>query len=248
MKDNSWINYGKNDPYFAVLTDEKFKKKNLSGENLDDFFQSGEQHVEAVLEFLKSSFAVEPAKIRRVLDFGCGTGRLVIPFAKRFEQVVGVDISQGMLDEARKNLNVRGITNVELLQTFDFPGLQFKECFDFVHTYIVLQHIPLKTGYQIIDKLLSIVCEGGHGMLHITFASEQAEWKKKAFILKNSNAVTRGIFNLVKGLPINAPYMQMNQYSLKTIFKQFIAHEVKKVALNYTNHGGYIGANLYFQK
>jgi SAM-dependent methyltransferase len=37
----------------------------------------------------------------RLIDLGCGTGRLLIPFAKRHYQVLGVDLSEGMLKAAR---------------------------------------------------------------------------------------------------------------------------------------------------
>lgn len=37
----------------------------------------------------------------RLLDLGCGTGRLLIEFARRGHEVVGVDLSESMLREAR---------------------------------------------------------------------------------------------------------------------------------------------------
>jgi ubiquinone/menaquinone biosynthesis C-methylase UbiE len=37
-----------------------------------------------------------------ILDIGCGTGRHAVELAKRGYQITGVDISAGMLQEARK--------------------------------------------------------------------------------------------------------------------------------------------------
>lgn len=42
------------------------------------------------------------AEGRSILDIGCGTGRHSIEFAKRNYKVTGVDISSGMLSEAKK--------------------------------------------------------------------------------------------------------------------------------------------------
>jgi len=66
------------------------------------FFESGRGHVEAVLASCKRYFG-EGFQPRRLLDFGCGVGRVLLPFAELCEAVVGVDISESMLAEARRN-------------------------------------------------------------------------------------------------------------------------------------------------
>ena len=40
----------------------------------------------------------------RLIDLGCGTGRLLVPFARRGYWVLGVDLSGGQLARARKRL------------------------------------------------------------------------------------------------------------------------------------------------
>jgi 2-polyprenyl-3-methyl-5-hydroxy-6-metoxy-1,4-benzoquinol methylase len=100
IKEN-WEYYGKNDPYFAVATFEKFKKANLTEQAKNEFFQTGEEHIEKVWNEIQKHF-VENFRPKRGLDFGCGVGRLVVPLANRCEKVVGVDISNVMLQEAQK--------------------------------------------------------------------------------------------------------------------------------------------------
>lgn len=62
-----------------------------------------------------------------ILDVGCGTGRHAIEFARRGYQVVGVDITEGMLTVARRKAEEAGVS-VEFVQadarTFDL-GRQF---------------------------------------------------------------------------------------------------------------------------
>jgi ubiquinone/menaquinone biosynthesis C-methylase UbiE len=48
----------------------------------------------------------------RVLDLGCGTGQVAIPFAHRVREVVGVDPEQDMLDEAVKQAQRSGVSNI----------------------------------------------------------------------------------------------------------------------------------------
>ena len=52
---------------------------------------------------------------RTLLDVGCGPGTLCLPLAARFERVIALDYSQGMLNELKKNVAAQGITNIEPL-------------------------------------------------------------------------------------------------------------------------------------
>ena len=45
-----------------------------------------------------------------VVEFGCGTGRIVVPTAEAGVEITGVDSSRDMLEKARKNLEARGAT------------------------------------------------------------------------------------------------------------------------------------------
>ena len=90
--DNEWEEWGKNNPYYGVLTHEKYRSKNLDENVKLEFFESGKKQIEHVISTCRrqidKSFSPEMA-----LDFGCGVGRLTIPLAKIAGHVVGVDVS-----------------------------------------------------------------------------------------------------------------------------------------------------------
>lgn len=48
----------------------------------------------------------------RLLDLGCGTGQVTIPLAPYFEEVIGLDPDQDMLNEAKKRAEEAGVKNV----------------------------------------------------------------------------------------------------------------------------------------
>ena len=112
--DRDWQNWGKTDPYFGVLTETKFLNVNLNDSALAEFFASGERHVEHVYEVIRTR--VRPDfKPGRVLDYGCGAGRLVVAFAARSREVVGVDVASSMLEVARANCKRLGADSVDLM-------------------------------------------------------------------------------------------------------------------------------------
>ena len=66
------------------------------------------------IQFLLEELRLPPGN--DILDMGCGTGRHSIPLALAGYQVTGVDISAGMLAEARKKASVAGV-QVDWVQT-----------------------------------------------------------------------------------------------------------------------------------
>lgn len=58
--------------------------------------------------------AAGPGRFRRMVDLGSGTGRMLALLAPRAEQAVGLDLSQQMLNIARRNATEAGLGHVEL--------------------------------------------------------------------------------------------------------------------------------------
>src|ERR1700732_2454646 len=112
--DGDWEDWGRRDPYFAVLTDPKYRRDKLTEVAKNEFFDSGRIHVDHVMRIIRRHVDTEFAP-KRALDFGCGVGRVLIPLAEVAQEVVGLDVSPSMLQEAKRNCEERGITNAELL-------------------------------------------------------------------------------------------------------------------------------------
>lgn len=215
--DNNWEKWGVQDPYFAVLTDPKYK---ASGDpEHKEFFNSGEEHIDNVIDIINCYF--EKTQADNALDFGCGVGRLVIPLSKRFKNVVGMDISNGMLEEAKKNCGKFGLKNISFLKSDD-ELTQLDNSYDLVHTHIVLQHIPYVRGKKIIGRLLDATKPGGIAVIHISLRQHRTFLQKVIYFLKHRVYGLYILFNIVKRNPIFQPLMQMNSYNFMdvlTIFK-----------------------------
>lgn len=166
--DIEWEHWGEREPYFGVLTDEKFRSRNITDETKEEFFETGKKHVDYVINICRTHFD-QSFSPKRILDFGCGVGRLVIPFAGIGKCVVGLDVSESMLKEAARNCNVYSVGNVELVKSDDnLSSLSGR--FDLIHSFIVFQHIPVERGRLILGKLLSHLEEGGICAIQITYS------------------------------------------------------------------------------
>ncbi len=96
----------------------------------------------------------------RVLEIGCGTGRLVKPLAGRVARVVGVDLSDEMLRRARAYC--AGLSNVELLSTDGRLDFLSDGDFDFVFSHIVFQHLPRKAyAERYFREAFRVLAPGG---------------------------------------------------------------------------------------
>ena len=94
----------------------------------------------------------------RVLDAGTGTGFAALHAARQIGdhgRVVGVDISQGMLSEARAEAAASSLTNVEFMQCDATSLAQFADsAFDVVTAATSLIYIPVEEGLREWHRLL----------------------------------------------------------------------------------------------
>jgi 2-polyprenyl-3-methyl-5-hydroxy-6-metoxy-1,4-benzoquinol methylase len=112
----------------------------------EEFWLSGENTVsQYVLTDMENICQGRRPADMKVLDFGCGAGRVTRALAQTFGTVCGVDISSEMLGRAKQAL--APISNVHLYQSngTDLDVLQ-GELFDFAFAFSVFHHIPSKAA------------------------------------------------------------------------------------------------------
>lgn len=90
----------------------------------------------------------------RMLDLGCGTGQMLLRYARLFEAAIGVDHSPQMLAEARTNLDRRGLTGVELRQSdlIEFLARDDRQ-YDLITCVGCLHHFPHADIPQAVQAL-----------------------------------------------------------------------------------------------
>ena len=110
----------------------------------DDFFRSGAIWVhDFILSDLTTICNGRMPSRMRVLEIGCGAGRMTRSLAELFGEVHAIDISAEMIAQARTALS--GCSNAKLYQNSGTDLQLFGDAeFDFVFSAIVFQHIPRK--------------------------------------------------------------------------------------------------------
>lgn len=99
---------------------------------------------------------LEAYQPKRILDVATGTADFAIATLKiNPEEVIGVDISEGMLDVGRKKLTEKGITNIRL-ESGDSENLQFDDAsFDAVIVAFGVRNFEnLEKGLAEINRVL----------------------------------------------------------------------------------------------
>jgi SAM-dependent methyltransferase len=132
----------------------------------EEFYKSGQSTVqEEILNDLVNVCQGMDPKDMRVLEIGCGAGRVTRALAGFFGQVYAVDISRQMVRQARRA--VEGFPNVRVFRNNGMDlgavrehwwnrfGLGAKLQIDFAFSCIVFQHIPSR---EIIESYAREVC------------------------------------------------------------------------------------------
>lgn len=245
--DKAWKTIGKDNPYYGVITEDRFKTENLNDDSKRAFFQTGEEYVDRVFNTIHKHFNPNFAP-KHILDFGCGTGRLALAFAKKAIRVDAVDISMGMLAEAQENAKQAGVHNVNFHLSDDALSQIEAHTYDLVNTYIVLQHINVNRGYTYIERMIRMLNKDGIGVIQVIFSNKKSRTIKFASYFRYRIPFLNPIFNVLKSKKAGEPLMQMNSYNMNKLLDQMHSLGVENIWMEIEKHGDFWGATLTFEK
>ena len=141
LSKDTWNELADQDAEFYILTERDRKGKKWDKK---EFLEKGQEQWERFKELLYH-YGLEgiAGKNKIALDMGCGVGRMTFAMAKDFWKVIGVDVSEVMVNKAREYQKKLAIKNVEFLVNNGIDLSQFSDnSIDFVFSYLTLQHCP----------------------------------------------------------------------------------------------------------
>jgi SAM-dependent methyltransferase len=245
--DKDWSKVAEENPYWGVLSEDQFRGIELTPDSRARFYASGQTFINDLLGFVRHHI-VPDFTIRRGLDFGCGVGRLLIPIAREAEEAVGVDVAPKMLELTAHNLEAAGITNATTICGDDTLSL-VKGPFNFVNSYIVLQHIPPERGILLIRRLLNLLEIGGVFSLQMTYAKERRFFqheRARASYYRRSGMTIQDLVVVETEAPEGT--ITMFDYDLNEVVLTVAPLSGQPLLILPTNHDGHIGVHLVGMK
>src|SRR5947209_17933670 len=206
MRDRSvddWNTLGETQPYFAVLTEDRFLRQHMSDADRDAFFASGEADIDKIFDLIDCA-------PKSALDFGCGVGRLTRALVKRVDRVAGVDAAESMLRIARENV-----------PNATFSTALPDERFDLIVSLLVFQHIPVRRGEALLGELLDHL--DGVAALHFTFRRPGSFVRRIARRVRARVPFVHRLVQRIRG-ERKLPYMQLNPYDLDRVLAIMRSH------------------------
>src|SRR3989344_1478211 len=122
---------------------------------------------------------------KKILEAGCGTGRMLLPLAEEFE-CHGIDPAKNMLEQIKANAKKHSIkVNVK---KGDIEKIPYKSnTFDAVFTVHVLMHLPRHD--KAFKEMLRVVKSGG--IVIMDFPNHESVWTKLSLLLSPGKKRTR---------------------------------------------------------
>ena len=153
-----WGMIGTQAPHWSVLTQARY----LPGEierHKDEFYDSGESDATIVRNVL-GMHAIPPEGIHRVVEFGCGVGRVTFALARAFPEVIGCDVSAAHLKVALAEAKIRKPGKIGFYQSTIAKPLPDGAC-DLWFSRIVLQHNPPPVMAWLLREAFARLAPGG---------------------------------------------------------------------------------------
>jgi SAM-dependent methyltransferase len=130
-----WDRRALSDPRYFIATGEQARTD-------EAFFASGEANVrEHILTDMENICQGREPSALRIVEIGCGAGRLTRALAGIFGEVHAVDISPEMIRLAEQNLQAFPNVRLHVNNGADLSALP-SASFHFAFSFLVFQHIP----------------------------------------------------------------------------------------------------------
>ncbi|MBV8545427.1 MAG: class I SAM-dependent methyltransferase, partial [Acidobacteria bacterium] len=242
--DRKWEAFAAREPFFAVFTDPKFRSANRTANHEREFFDSGELLVDAIFHTIRKRLASDFAP-ESVLEYGCGPGRLAIPFARRSGSVTAVDRSPAMLAVARREAAKQNAGNIHFTTAADFDVTSRK--FDLVNSYLLFQRLPPYRGLALFRELLGRIGSGGIGVFHFLYRGTASPVVRMTRGIRERTSIVNGITNIARHKPFGEPFIPSHAYDLDEVFRILVESGFENSHVTFEDHEETTSAIVFVQ-
>lgn len=171
----------------------------------------------------------------RILEIGCGTGRILKTFLEIGCSITGIDLSKEMLAIAEKKLS-KYIINGELkLFSHDFSKSPLNEKYDYVMiTYYTFNYLLnskkqlkfLKNVYETMKTNALIILDLFYPTKEFTYQNNNQEWEERLFELDGRKVLLKQRSKMANKIEKRVQYFFENDRNEKIItYRRYITKE-----------------------
>jgi hypothetical protein len=158
-----------------------------------------------------------------------------------------MDVSDAMLEKARTIGQEQSISNLRLLRSDD--GLtSVAGPFDFVHAFLVFQHIHPSRGEKIFARLVQLLSDRGVGVAQFVYYREESAAIGILSQLRRRIPGLHNFVNLLYGKPFSEPLMEKNVYDLNRLLAVLHRHGCGRLHIKCFGDPKLRSAILFFKK
>ena len=199
----------------------------------------------SLLKYLKAK------KTDNLLDFGCGVGRIAQRVANKVHSVVGVDVSSGMIDKAKKECQSPNIEYNVLTTDYDFG----KERFTKIYTCWVLQHRSDDYLAQYVKRFNECLVRKGRVVILEQVKLEKC--KSTEYLVQRLESDYKSLFENAGFRLISAkkvfrvPSYSMDlwkKYNISKLFLPLLGFIEKCTIMRNTKYIDYVSSVMVFEK
>lgn len=150
------------------------RRSSIKDPNSDAFVRSGRAAAETIARHLQALLPPGPA---RVLDFGCASGRVLIPLARKLPEIrfAGTDIDA----EAVEYVRLTAPENVETSVNSYEGRLPYEDgSFDAVYAVSVWSHLPERLSDHWLAEVRRVLEPDGVALISVGGEQSLENWRK----------------------------------------------------------------------
>jgi 2-polyprenyl-3-methyl-5-hydroxy-6-metoxy-1,4-benzoquinol methylase len=132
----------------------------LTGVDVEKFTEWSHQYFKTyILNHIPSN------KDCKILEIGCGYGRYTTLLTNilKYDQTIGIDISQEQIEFAQKNYNLNNVFKEDAVKYLKTSSLKY----DIVILMDVLEHLELGYAIEMLEKINNALSKGGKLIIQV---------------------------------------------------------------------------------
>jgi 2-polyprenyl-3-methyl-5-hydroxy-6-metoxy-1,4-benzoquinol methylase len=167
--------------------------------------------------------------VHTLLEVGCGVGRMTGHFARRFDRVIAIDVSERHLAHARERIAALGLSNVEYVHVRRIEDFESLPGCDLLFSEIVLHHNPPPVALAILRHLVQKVSPGGFCLFQTATYIANYRFDPEAYLARTA----RSLKHAARG-----EHMEMHPIPQREIFRTLNEAGIDLIEVHEDTAGG----------